>query len=134
MNNRQNNDQALINKDEFAIKEALNKHLDAEVNSLDFNVTSRLAAARHTALSNHQAKPLWQQMIGWRSVAGLAATIAVAYVIGSQLLVTSTMQPTPQTTEIATGELMEDLTILAEGDDIEFYQSIEFLEWLETNS
>ncbi len=137
MSNRQTAVDDALSGDERAVKQALGQHLDTEVQALDFTVTSKLAAARHRAMDQYRTKPAWHSLFGWQSVAAGTATLAVAYVIGGQMLNTTTLQSVPDaavTLEAGTGVLMEDLTILAEGDDIEFYQNIEFLEWLENNS
>ena len=134
MSNRQTTNDTTLTGDDRAVQKALNQHLDARVESLDFNVTSKLAAARHRALDQQAAPSLWQSFFRWQSLAGGTAALAVAYLIGAQLLITpEALQPTVAT-DPAAGDLMADLPILAEGDDIEFYQNIEFLEWLESNS
>lgn len=140
--NTQNN--SALTDDERAIKQALKQHLDTEVENLDFNITSKLAAARNRALAQEISKPAWQNLFGWPSLfswqtmAGGLAAVTMAYVISGQLQnTTRDFDPTNQTPVIAEtpgSVLMEDMTILAEGDDIEFYQNIEFLEWLESNS
>lgn len=123
-----------LSSDEQAVKQALDAHLDTRVQNLDFTVTSKLAAARHRAMDQALVQPGWQRLFGWQSVAGSAAALTVAYVIGGHLLTSPAMVPDLPGNELTTSDLMEDLTILAEGDDIEFYQNIEFLEWLESNS
>lgn len=134
MSDRNHNPQSKLIEDERVVQCAVKAHLDAQVETLDFTVTSKLAAARHTALSALDEKPAWYKLPGWRTVAISTAALAMVYVISSQLLLTSAVQQrNPQIANLNTGELMEELTILAEGDDIEFYQNIEFLEWLEHN-
>ncbi|MEM7257466.1 MAG: hypothetical protein AAF404_08765 [Pseudomonadota bacterium] len=134
MSNSNSADNQALTSDELSVKQALDKHLEAQVQNLDFTVTSKLAAARHRAMDQPAGRSRWQQLFGWQSVAGSAAVLTVAYVIGGNLLTTPALVPDVPANGLATGDLMEDLTILAEGDDIEFYQNIEFLEWLESNS
>ena len=133
MNDRQAGNDNTLSREELALKQTLSQHLDAEVQGLDFNVTSRLAAARHRALDQQSSTTLWQSVFRWQSLAGGTAALAVAYLIGGQLLTPEALQP-QTTAEVSESDLMEDLPILAEGDDFEFYQNIEFLEWLESNS
>lgn len=135
MNDKSAGQTTTLSTDELSVKKALGQHLDAQVEQLDFTITSKLAAARHRALDQHKTQPAWYRIFGWQPLARATAALAVALIIGSQLTDTTTrMQPLPQTADAVTGTLMEDLTMLAEGDDIEFYQNIEFLEWLESNS
>lgn len=125
----------VLSTDELIVGKALGQHLDSQIGQLDFTITSKLAAARHRALDQRRKQPAWYRVSGWQPLTRATAALAVAFIIGSQLTdTTSLMQPFPQTAEKTTGTLMEDLTMLAEGDDIEFYQNIEFLEWLESNS
>ena len=135
MNDKLTRQTTTLSNDDLLVKKAIGHHLDSQVAQLDFTVTSKLAAARHRALDRQKKQPAWYSVSGWQPLARATGALAVALIIGSQLTDTTTrIQPSPQTAETVTSTLMEDITILAEGDDIEFYQNIEFLEWLESNS
>jgi anti-sigma-K factor RskA len=120
--------------EEESVRRVLTQHLDNEVQDLDFNVTSKLAAARHRALSQETSRSIWSRLFGWQSVAGGSAALVVALMVGNQMLKTDAITASPQPADLAASGMIEDLAMLAEGDDIEFYQDIEFLEWLESNS
>ena len=118
--------------DEQSVKKPLDQYLKTEVDNLDFNVTSKLAGARHRALDQ---SPIRNRHWGaWQKMAGGGAALAVALVVGQQMYNPTSEITAPDTTSVAQSGLMEDLPLLASGDDLEFYQSIEFLEWLENNS
>ena len=124
-----------LTTDELAVKNALDQYLNTEVDQLDFNVTSKLAAARHRALDQsavHGHKTA--QWANWQAIAGGGAAMAVAITVGGQLYSPGADVSAPEASATAASGIIEDLQLLAAGDDIEFYQSIEFLEWLENNS
>ena len=128
-------------KDELWIKGAVQQHLDREVDAIDFNVSSKLAAARHRAMEQHKSgnTGLATDWLHWPALAGGSAMLVLALVVGNQFYPpTSDTLPantvTAENTPVAPGDLIEDLPLLSATDDIEFYQSIEFLEWMESNS
>ena len=112
-------------------------HFDAEVDKLDFNITSKLAAARHRALAelpesraNAPSLPAW---LGWQSLAGSVAALSLAIFLVVKI-VTPEQAVSVSDDAIAGVNVMEDLQLLSASDDIEFFQSMEFLEWMESNS
>lgn len=125
-----------LSADEQAVKNALDHYLNAEVDKLDFNVTSKLAAARHRALDQpHTYKNAGQtKWSNWQSIAGGGAAMAIAITVGGQLYNPSSDVAIQEVPTVAESGIIEDLPLLVSSDDIEFYQSIEFLEWLENNS
>lgn len=138
MSNNHKDDSTVLSHDETVVKQALKQQLDAEVDSLDFNVTSKLAAARSRALAQETTRPAWHNLFGlqnlfnWQIMAGGLAAVVVAFVVSGQFFMPDL--ETPTVAEQTSNVLMEDMTILANSDDLEFYQNIEFLEWLESNS
>jgi len=133
--------------DELWLKGKIQQHLDTEVENLDFNVTSKLSAARHRALDQSTSdttrsgsdSTAWKPWFNTRNLAGGTAVLTLAVLIGNQLyppaaIQTPTMQIPTENSTLASSDLMEDLTLLSSSDDLEFYQSIEFLEWIESNS
>jgi hypothetical protein len=120
---------------ELAVKNALEQYLNAEVDQLDFNVTSKLAAARCRALDQSATRSHKNsRWANWQTIAGGGAAMAVAITVGGQLYNPTTDVTAPEISAAASSGIIEDLQLLAAGDDLEFYQSIEFLEWLENNS
>ncbi len=120
-----------LSSNEQSVKESLDQYMNSEVNNLDFNVSSKLAAARHRALDQSPANP---HRGTWQIATGGGVALAAALVVGSQFYQPATDVTAIDVPAVAQNELMEDLPLLASSDDIEFYQSIEFLEWLENNS
>jgi len=127
-----------MSKDELWIKESLSNHLDAQVESLDYTVTSKLSAARHRALALEQpknsiftAKKTW---FSWTAALASTAVLVLAVTAGMRLLPQSQTQTVELAGQMSQAVLLEDLNLLSASDDIEFYQSVEFLEWMESNS
>ncbi len=124
--------------EEKGLKNALSSHLDEQVENLDFNVTSRLSAARHRALAGERRVGFMPQL-GWpAAVSGACAAVFVA-VLCMQLVsqpvdVASPPIASPNVATSGQTGFVEDLHILSASDDIEFYQSVEFLQWMEMNS
>lgn len=125
------------------LKALVSSHLDGQVDNLDFNITSRLSAARHRALAGEQRQG---RSMG---VSRLVLTGGMCAAILTTLLVTqmATDPDTSRTPQVALMDsidqpgsadrqthLVEDLQLLSATDDIDFYESLEFLEWMETNS
>jgi hypothetical protein len=131
------------------VADRVNEHLNSRVESLDFNVTSRLSAARYRALAQSQDKdvnkiswtPAWlnRTPISPAILSGLAMATLVA-VVGYNLLVGLTPdQPTNSITADAdthqvSDSLIDDMPMLSSGDDLEFFQTLELLEWMENNA
>lgn len=120
------------------LAESLNNHLNTQVEALDYTVTSKLSAARHRALAS---EPRRLTGVGssftWFSPAkafgGMGALMAIG-VLGFQMY-TQGPANTAQIDNHATQQVfIEDLNLLSASDDLEFYQSLEFLEWMESNS
>lgn len=86
------------------------------------SVAGQLRAARRTALAgNHSPTRVYWQ---W----GLAASVVVLSVLSLVLWQQSTA-PTPST--LATPALVvDDLPIMTAQDELQFYQDLEFIQWL----
>jgi len=136
-NNPGLNDGDSLSADERWVKEQLHQHIDAEVDNLDFNITSKLAAARYRVLSQENAaRPRRKPSNKWLTPTAFASTAAVAalaLLVGNQFIKTDAGPLVPGV-QISSNDLMEDMHILSANDDIEFYQSMEFLEWMDENS
>jgi hypothetical protein len=105
--------------------EARSKELfDESVERLDGRTRSKLTQARHAALEELRAgKPRWR---GVRVPAAALATVAVAAV----LVVTWT--GLNQSAAPGSGGLpLDDFDIVADSDNLEMLQDVEFYAWLE---
>jgi hypothetical protein len=132
-----NSNPDVLTTDERAVQKVLNKHLDAQVENLDFNISSKLSAARHQALAG-------QSRVGKKSFGivglewpGLVAASCAVVLIAFLTVQLNTEEPEADSFQLATYEpthFIEDLNILSATDDIDFYQSVEFLEWMENNA
>ena len=136
--------QESLTQDEQTLKVHLSSHLDAQTEALDYNITSKLSAARHRALAAEQAsESSWLAGISWNMVArGTVAAAFLAFMV-NQMIVDDTTPSEPLVAEVetqtepvitTTANIIEDLHLLSATDDIDFYQSVEFLEWMEMNS
>ncbi len=108
--------------------------LQREADSLNDIECAKLAAARRRALSRPVSEPTrWAALTPPRLSMAAAAVLALAVAV--PLLTTNgSLQET--TTAVAeantTGDMLGDLPLLANSDDVEFLQDLEFLMWLET--
>lgn len=103
--------------------------LERSVDQLDEHTQARLAAIRRQAVdvaTNQQAvaSPAFSRWL--LPVGGLATAFAAALVA----VTLWTQEPVTKTAPVAA---LEDLNILTGNDEIEFYQELEFYEWLAAN-
>lgn len=102
------------------------------------NVAGQLRAARRTALeqgkqSQKKADSGWGFFTGWPAmvVAGIGA-MAVGLVFLSDFQSQAVDSHTASIAKEPAGQLiLEDLSIVAGQDDLQFYQDLELLRWLE---
>ena len=145
--NSLSNDENLSNgevslADEQWITESLRDHLDAQADNLDFNVTSKLSAARHRALAqetNASTANSAFSWFSWKTAVASTAVVALTIFATQQLYQTNPEQAIGLNDSVAANQvpqqvLIEDLELLTASDDIDFYQSVEFLEWMAINS
>lgn len=137
MTHSPNSDSGSFSDDELVVQKALNKHLDAQVENLDFNISSKLSAARHKALAGQSRAG--SRLFGfpgfqWPSLMVASCAVVLVAFLALQL---NTVAPEADSSQVAIYEpthFIEDLNILSATDDIDFYQSVEFLEWMENNA
>lgn len=126
-----------LTEDEITVQNVLNKHLDAQVENLDFNISSKLSAARHQALAGEpriSKKSFGIVGLQWPALVVASCAVVLVAFLAVQL---NTEAPEADSSQLATYEptlFIEDLNILSAADDIDFYQSVEFLEWMENNA
>ena len=92
------------------------KHLDKSVDELDSATLSRLAHSRHRALSSEPQGIQW----AWPAWGLATASVVVLSII---LWFQNPMNPEPSL-------LTEDLELLASSDSLEFYEDLDFYDWL----
>ena len=126
-----------LTEDEITVQNVLNKHLDAQVENLDFNISSKLSAARHQALAGEpriSKKSFGIVGLQWPALVVASCAVVLVAFLAVQL---NTEAPEADSSQLTTYEptlFIEDLNILSAADDIDFYQSVEFLEWMENNA
>jgi hypothetical protein len=104
-------------------EERLRSLLDKKAGELDSHTLSRLRQARSRALAR-QSKPAGRLQLPDWSIAGGLATATIAVLAFSFLLETP---QDPGLPPVPAG----DLEILASGEDLEFYDQLDFYHWLE---
>ncbi|MDB4223256.1 DUF3619 family protein [Granulosicoccus sp.] len=126
-----------LTEDEITVQNVLNKHLDAQVENLDFNISSKLSAARHQALAGQSRLGGKSFGIGGLQWPGLVAASCAVVLVAFLAVQLNSEAPEADSSQLANYEpalFIEDLNILSAADDIDFYQSVEFLEWMENNA
>ena len=138
MSDKDKPDYDRFSEDELWLKQSLRKHLDGQVDDIDFTVASKLSAARHRAIAQEPLKEqktsLGMSSFNWTSALTSTAVLAMVAVVSSQLFRPSPLPEVEQAAQVSQDVFMEDIKLLSAKDDIEFYQSVEFLEWMENNS
>ena len=129
-----NSDDSQFNISEQLFNSALNQHLNTRAENLDYNVTHKLAAARRRVLDQTESSTSvdneWSRLTA-ASVGALASVSALYF--GVKLYAPGSLAPATDSTVVAQSTFIEDLSLLTASDDIDFFQSIEFLEWIESN-
>lgn len=95
--------------------------LDAQQQSIDYVTRSKLSAARARALDS----PPQRQWFARPAIA-----TAMLLVVCSAVYFNYPQQPPAQSVPLMASQ---DLPILSSSEDLEFYQSLEFLEWMDAN-
>jgi len=116
------------NTDEDRLRDIAKQALDQSVDEIDGATLSRLRQARYTALHQHQRRqPLWLS----RPV--LASAFSVSALALTVVLMTSNPDSagTPLIASDDSVEQLDDFNLLANGDDLDLVQDMEFYEWLE---
>ena len=103
------------------IEDQIKQSMDAITDAIDISTQVKLNEARHAALN--QPKSSLLKTFSW-SFAGMAAAVFLAFTI----LVNGPEQLPTNAPDVV---LFEDLELLANEADTEFYQDLEFLTWLD---
>jgi hypothetical protein len=92
--------------------------LDKSAENIDSATRAELRAIRQQALNAHYAKPWWLA-----PAPAFAATAAVLVITLSVWL--------NQPSSLNTTPAMDDMQLVTANDELDFYQELEFYEWLE---
>jgi hypothetical protein len=104
---------------------------------LDAKTRSRLTQARYAALEqleHSQGRPGFR-LGGWLAPAGGLAAVALAGLVWFGA--TPTLDPVPQSAAVrpdAGGAAVDDLALMADAENLELAEDIEFYSWLETET
>ena len=100
---------------------------DESVSELDAQTRSRLAQARHAALSGLEPMPAARAWRAWVPAAGLAAAALAA--VGISLFKSRDEQRVAKSSRDAS---WEDLDLLASDDDLELMEDLDFYSWIDS--
>lgn len=114
---------------EQRVLESLSNALDKDVEQLDSVTLTRLAAARRSATSKKGAVMLQPWSVG----AGLASMALLVMIVMPHLMPPESV-PEESVQLTSSAKVFEDLSVLAGGEGIDFYQSVDFLIWLESTT
>lgn len=106
-----------MNNDEF--EQQLSQAMKSQQEPIPAHIQGRLRAARRTALEQSSEKP--RSIIGKPALAGLA--LCTAGVLSFALLT--------QQDALPVGDRADDMLMLTSNDDLELFEEMEFLIWLE---
>lgn len=115
--------------DEALFLSAAKSTLDDKADQLDPQTRARLAQIRHQAIqaaADRTSGRRVQRTARWWVPAGgvaVAAAIVFAVILGPEPALTPEQQP-------ASMAVLEDINILTDSEEIEFYRDLEFYEWL----
>ncbi len=133
MNQNNKPDQTLLSRHEISqnrvINDALIENLDEEVNKLDSISKAKLSAARYRALESLESKSNASISDFWKAGITAVASIVVATTLWIGIPQQGAVIP-----PTAEASVFADLNILASSNSVEFYQSLDFLIWLENES
>ena len=110
MNSNQHDEQAMLDK--------IRAGLDQSSQQLDPQTRRALQASRQAALAQLQ-KPRWFL----QPVAGVAVAASAALLVFAVLIL--------QTNDSVMIHHAEDMSLLSSGEDLEFYENLEFYQWLQ---
>lgn len=110
--------------DEQQFAQQLKRTLDQQLQDMDAASVSKLRQARERALTRARRG---QSMLSW-----IVAPVAASVVVISLLLFIVPRQQVEVGNEwLAQAELFDDMTMLVEADELELYEGLDFLIWLD---
>jgi len=117
-----------VNREERApaasdIEKRAKELLDTSIEHLDGRTLSRLTQARHAALDEAQRSRRSGVQRWWLPATGVATAAVVA------VMLVHSGRPT-QVAATGEGSLLDDFEIVAEADNLDMLQDVEFYSWL----
>ena len=110
--------------------EQVTSQLRQSEDSVDYVIESKLAAARARAIAETPASPFRQRLnLAATAIAGLAVCYIAVRFFQPGLGLNET--PSQQTAANLTFEESIDLPILSSTEDLEFFDSLDFIEWMD---
>lgn len=104
-----------------ALLERVRSELDRGCDSLDGRTCSRLTSIRHAAVEQALGYGRQQQWLSWASLSSAFCLLLV--VLMAQYFLRPAAEP----------EVLEDLELLSSEQGLEFYENLEFYQWLAEN-
>jgi len=126
-------EKAPMEQQDQQLSDALRIKLEQEVASLDAATRAKLVAARRNAIASMPAQRSWLPVRPWTLGAGLAS-FALLMLVLLPYMSPPPLIPGDEAHLTTTTAVLEDLSILTASDSVEFYQSVDFLLWLESSS
>ena len=112
--------------DDRSFTQNIQQSLDNSVEKLDVEISRRLRLARYQALEAYQEKHTnWKPVGGFALATMLLVAIGVWQFAGNQ----SIEQLNERDTVIA--QNIDDLELIAATDSLQFYQDLDFYQWLD---
>ena len=117
----------MSNEPNELIRKQIQSHLDNKVAGMDGQLQSRLRQARSRAIDDHLATPGKSALMTWLPAgAAMAAVILLAVLLLPLQQETSFESPDSFPAALAA----EDLDILTQPEDLEFYEDLDFYSWM----
>jgi len=114
--------------DDARLRELAKQALDQSVDEIDGATLSRLRQARYAAIQQQQRRqPLWMSRPALASAFSVSALALVVVLMTTH----SGSEVTPLIANDDSVEQMDDLNLLANSEDLDLVQDMEFYEWLE---
>ncbi len=120
--------------EDSALEQRSRELFDQHVSNLDARTRSRLNQARQAALAAHKGGAGGAFGARWLLPVGSAAALALVALTTTQFLRPVTELPQAEVTALAaaTTGSVDDLEIIASGDELDMLQDMDFYAWLET--
>ena len=98
--------------------------LDESIEHLDGRTLSRLTQARHAALDEVQLSRQSLARRWWLPATGAAVAAVLALMLGQGL------RDSASPTAVADGSMLDDFEIVADADNLDMLEDVEFYSWL----
>ena len=112
-------------KSDKSFHENISSHLDQRVSDIDAQTISAIRDIRNKVLSEQALQP-WSLLSLLKPVP-LATSLSLALILSITLNIT-------MFSDTATTPALEDIPLLTAKDDIEFYNDLDFYQWLDVHN